>query len=665
MGPEPQGKKVTRRTFVAQLSTVGLGVTAVKANAYSSNRGSEGPTFGALSGSSAPAPLNQVAPGIYAYKDTCNVYAIVEGSRAILIDFGSGEILSKLRALGVQQVDWVLHTHFHRDQAQGDYLAKPHGIKIAVPATERKYFDQAETFWNEKSVFSLGDMRDTFFTLRQNVPVDYDLEPGSVFTWNGISLNVVSTPGHTEGSVSFLIERDGKLILFCGDLVASLGKIVTMHDLEWDYTGKRGIEAEILSLRWLRGLAPDLLLPSHGSPSRDAVAWEATLQAKLVQLYFPYNWEINCLQPSNSLSLPAPRPIQVSKHIWQTGVGYLIVADSGHAMFWDTDDRESIYLDQFQETLGFKSIDFMVPSHIHGDHTGGFNEVKRKWGAKLWAMDHLVDILEHPAAYNLPSLWPEPMKVDRVLHDGEKITWEGIPLQFFYLPGQTEYTEGLMIQIDGKKLMFDGDNVFKPLPGEPIIAHFNCRNYQRIGGGHLYSAKRLIEVRPDYICPNHTGWLRATPETLQAYLREAEEVQGIWKQIIDQPDPEIGVDNNWLSFYPYQVEADPGDTIGYELRVRNWIGSDSHLRAEIRVPSGWVVNPPSVEAEVPRKQEKMMSDLTIPTPGHTATKFEVSIPRSENRVNRRFVLTADIWRDGEHLGEVTEALINMRPMKNH
>jgi hypothetical protein len=41
------------------------------------------------------------------------------------------------------------------------------------------------------------------------------------------------------------------------------------------------------------------------------------------------------------------------------------------------------------------------------------------------------------------------------------------------------------------------------------------------------------------------------------------------------------------------------------------------------------------------------------------------IPHSETRLNRRFVLTADIWRDGQHLGEVTEALVNMRPMRAH
>src|SRR5437870_6086911 len=505
--------------------------------AHSAGLGRAAPLGPSASGTSSNAPvLRQVAAGIYMYKDTCNVYAIVNGPRAILVDFGSGGILSELPSVGVQKVDWILHTHFHRDQAQGDQLARARGIKIAVPATERKYFDHAETFWDDKTVLNLSDMRNEFFALRQNVPVDYELKPWSVFTWNGISFNVIPTPGHTEGSVSFLTERDGKKILFVGDLVASPGKIPTMYDLEWDYTGKRGLEAAITSLRRVRSAAPDLLLPSHGLPSEGPIAWEVALQVKLAALYDAYDWEFRVLEHPTSMQLPTPQPVQVSRHIWQTGVGYLIVADSGHAMFWDTDQRESVYLEQFQKSIGFKSIDFMVPSHYHGDHVGGMNEVKRKWGAKLWAMDHLVDILEHPAAYNLPSSWHEPIKVDRVLHDGEKITWEGIPLQLFYLPGQTEYTEGLLIEIDGKKLLFDGDNVFNTLPGRLFIAHFNCRNYQRIGGGHVYSAKKLLELRPDYICPNHTEWIRATAQSLQNYLKEAEQVQETWKEIIDQPD---------------------------------------------------------------------------------------------------------------------------------
>lgn len=606
--------------------------------------------------------LTKILPNVYRYKDTCNVYAIVNGDQAILIDFGSGGILDSLSSFGVHHVGWILHTHFHRDQAQGDQLAKARGIKIAVPAGERKYFENVETLWSDKKVFDLYDMRNEFFALPNNIAVDAALDgrfttassspSDSVFRWNGIEVKVIKTPGHTEGSVSFLYESSGKRLLFCGDLVASEAKIPTMHDLEWTYVGTQGIAAELDSLNNMRDIAPDMMLPSHGEPSEGMLRWTPQLAADLARIYHEYDW-INYTQ-----FRPSPGPVQLTRHIWQMrrafdwGVGYVIVSDTGHAFLWDVNEREVPFLEDMKKIAGFKSIDFIVPSHYHDDHVGGINAARKAYGAKLWAMEHLVDVLEHPMAYNLPCLWPEAMKVDRVLHDGETIVWEGLPLQFFYLPGQTEYTEGMLIDVDGKKMLFDGDNVGHPLPGMPLLGHFVCRNYQRIGGGHVYAAKKLLELRPDFVCPNHFEWSPATSELLRSYLTSSEEIQEIWRRIIDQPDPGIGVDNNWISFYPYQSEASPGDAIPYQLRLRNWIHRQSHVQATIRAPAAWTVSPASVEIDAPARSE-------------ASARFVVRVPRSEAGKNRRFVLTADIWRDGEHIGEVTETLVNMMPMKAH
>jgi hypothetical protein len=230
--------------------------------------------------------------------------------------------------------------------------------------------------------------------------------------------------------------------------------------------------------------------------------------------------------------------------------------------------------------------------------------------------------------------------------------WEGIPLQFFYLPGQTEFTEGLLVEDEGKKYLFDGDNVSKPLPGVPLLGHFVCRNYQRLDGGHVYAAKKLLDLKPDYVCPNHFEWSDATPQLLTSYLKSSEELDAEFRAVIDQPDPQIGVDNNWASFYPYQAEAVPGQTIEYELRIRNWIYRRSQVRAEIRTPEGWTAGPASVTLDIPPKSEAV-------------GRFVLHIPKSEASKNRRRVLTADVWRDGTHLGEITEALVNMSPMKAH
>ena len=44
-------------------------------------------------------------------------------------------------------VEWVLHTHHHRDQCWGTPRLREHGAKVAVPEYERHLFDQAELFW--------------------------------------------------------------------------------------------------------------------------------------------------------------------------------------------------------------------------------------------------------------------------------------------------------------------------------------------------------------------------------------------------------------------------------------------------------------------------------------------------------------------------------------
>ena len=602
-------------------------------------------------GSQVPAGLREVAQGVYLYKDTCNVYAIVRGKRAILIDFGSGAILKELQSLGVEQVSWVLQTHFHRDHTQGSALARARGIRLAVPEAERKYFEAVESLWDAKRVFKLYDLRNEFFALTKNIAVDRGLTPGKSFEEDGIRLDVLATPGHTEGSVSFLHDTGRERVLFCGDLAASEGKIPTLHDLEWPYVGARGIEAQMNSLKQVIRHAPDLLLPGHGAPARNAVEWIPGLLTRLATLYRINDWA--------RTAFPRPRtgPFQISKHVWQirppeiNGVAYILVSDSGRALLWDINEVETRYLEEMQKRAGFRGIDVVVPSHYHEDHVGGIGFVKKQYGARLWAMSHMVDVIENPAAYNLPCLWHEGFKVDRILTDRERVIWEGIPLEFHYLPGQTEYSQGMLVEVDGNRLMFTGDNVGRPLPGTPLLGHFVCRNFLKLDGGHILAARRLLELRPDFVCPNHFGWTRATPEVLESYRKSSEDFVAAVRDIVDQPDAQLGVDNNWASIYPYQAEAGPGDTIQYKLKIRNWLGGKSRLRAVFRAPEHWTVMPASVELDAAAR-------------GEAEASFQVQIPASETRAGRRRVLTADIWRDGEHLGEITECLVNLKPLRS-
>jgi glyoxylase-like metal-dependent hydrolase (beta-lactamase superfamily II) len=594
--------------------------------------------------------LLQVAPGVFRYRDTCNVYALVRNQKALLIDFGAGGILEHLDHVGARQVDWILHTHFHRDQCQGDRLARARGTRIAVPAAERKYFESAEQMWQQKKVLHLYDLRNEFFAPAEDLAVDRGLEPGSDFDWEGLKLRVVASPGHTEGSLSYLLDVDGKRLSFCGDLVGSPGKIQTIHDMEWPYVGTRGIAAEIASLNMMRQYAPDQLLPSHGEPTHNVQESIPKLISDLTTIYDEYNWY------TYTVRQPFTGVTRITPHVWHVrtqrgGTAYVIVSDSGRAFMWDCNYSDLDDIADIQKRTGFKQIDFIALSHYHDDHLGGVNEIKKRYGAKFWAMRHMVDVLEHPTAYNLPCLWHEPTGVDRILEDREAVTWEGIPLQFFYLPGQTEYTEGLLLQIDGKRILFDGDNIAYPVPGRPMLGHYVARNYQRLDGGHIYCAKKFLELAPDFIAPNHFEWIPATQKILQSYLTNAEQMKEAFGRLLDQPDPMFGLDNNWLSVYPYQMEAAPGDSVKFEVRYRNWLYAESTTSASFRVPAGWTIEPSTVQVHAAPKSQSVAS-------------VTLHIPRTVKQ-NHRYVITLDASRDGRRLGEITETLINISPMKAH
>jgi glyoxylase-like metal-dependent hydrolase (beta-lactamase superfamily II) len=60
--------------------------------------------------------LTRLSEHLYRFEDACNVYLLADGGAGLLIDAGSAAVLDHLDAAGVKRVEWVLHTHHHRDQ---------------------------------------------------------------------------------------------------------------------------------------------------------------------------------------------------------------------------------------------------------------------------------------------------------------------------------------------------------------------------------------------------------------------------------------------------------------------------------------------------------------------------------------------------------------------
>jgi glyoxylase-like metal-dependent hydrolase (beta-lactamase superfamily II) len=82
------------------------------------------------------------------------------------------------------------------------------------------------------------------------------------------SLEVVASPGHTPGHVSFLDTRDGTLI--AGDVFTSYGRVETTSKYYWRFplatSATWDKERNVESARELRALEPTTLLVGHGPP---------------------------------------------------------------------------------------------------------------------------------------------------------------------------------------------------------------------------------------------------------------------------------------------------------------------------------------------------------------------------------------------------------------
>lgn len=608
--------------------------------------------------------LERLSPNLFLLRDTCNVYVLKNGDRALLIDFGSGHVRKLLGAIGVTRVDGILHTHHHRDQCQGDRRAVAERIPIHVPAHEHHLFEDVENFWRNRRIFHLYYVRNDFFTLTQNVPVAGVLADYEKFRWGPYELLIAPTPGHTLGSVTLFGEVDGRKVAFSGDLIHSPGKLVNLYDLQYNYGSPDGVDFAIFSLVKLRELAPDLVCPSHGEPFSSPDQGLTELLSKLKGWYESYS-------PGSTLTAEA-KPFAVTPHLvcahQATSTFYALLSDSGKALFVDygaasgnffssflnatpVNDRIRFVehnLSELRARYGMKSVDVAMPSHMHDDHLNGFPYLARHHGTKVWCYENMVEILERPRGSNLGCILAEPLKVERSFRHGEKFKWEEFEFTVFHSPGHTEYQMAMFTEVDGARIAFTGDALFPAAGGAPYQLRHNIifRNWVE-SDSHVRSIRTILEHQPTMIAPGHGKPFIANKEDLEDLKKRLEGQQAYFSSVIADPDTDFGLNPSWVRLDPYQAEARRGEAATIEVRVRNYRARPMELEAALLAPAGWKIAPEMVK-------------LTVPANGEGREGFAVTVPPGWDVAARpRVAVSADVMADGRYLGEIAEGVVDV------
>lgn len=192
----------------------------------------------------------------------CNVY-LVESDNLSLIDTGTsgnlGAIEDYIKSLDreIDDLNRILLTHSHLDHiSSAPEIVDKTGAKTFAHELDSPYIRGEK---KRGILMRIGD----FFSRRPEFDVDVRVESGEEIG----GFQVIDTPGHTEGSVSFFFEEEGAL--FVGDAIRGGGRIP--FEEEGRFTLSPGIFSESEedmknSVEKIRKIETDLILPGHGKP---------------------------------------------------------------------------------------------------------------------------------------------------------------------------------------------------------------------------------------------------------------------------------------------------------------------------------------------------------------------------------------------------------------
>ena len=589
--------------------------------------------------------IEEAAPGVAVVRDTSNVYVLRNGREGVAVDFGAGAVLDRLDELGIDRITDVLVTHHHRDQVQGLARAAAHGARIWVPPLEEHLIARVDLHWQSRGIDRDYDLTDDRFSLREQVPVTGPVAEYRTVSVGGLDVYTLPTPGHTIGSVTYLVDVAGTRLAFTGDLVYGDGQLWSLAATQWTYSGTEGQTATVESAYVLGGHSPAALLPSHG-PVIDAPERSLeSVQQRLIELI-----ELRLGVPSGLRKRLAEPFDEISPHLlrnrWSFANSHVLLSESGAALLFDFGydsapwQRPLLWtIDALKEQYGVERVDAVVTTHYHDDHVAGVNLLRDTEGTQVWSPANVAPVLEEPDRYDVPCLWPEPIPVDRVLELRTPFTWREYELTAYPFPGHTLYAAAIAFDADGKRVVATGDQYAFEADGR-TLANYQYRNRFR-RGDFSTTAQLLAELQPEIVISGH--WFPHTldAEALASLQPVGERVCALHEQLL--PAESFGEEGFGARIEPYRSTVEPGGSVELEVTVHNPFPQSERAQVGLALPSGFTASPHS-------------EDVELSPHGDGAVRFVVRAP---SEPVRRARVAADLTVGDRRFGEQAEALIDV------
>lgn len=205
-----------------------------------------------------PAPQGKVPRFVYVYliygEKICLIDSGVASSKQIIFDYVKGTGRSP------GDIALLILTHSHPDHIGGAVaVSRASGCKVAAYSAERDWIEDVNLQAEKRPVPGFHSL------VGGSVKVDRILEDGDAMDLgDGLSLEVIHTPGHSRGSISLWLPE--KKALFSADAVPIPGNMPIYED----------ILQSVMSIKRLRAIKGiELLLSSWDDPRKGERAYQA------------------------------------------------------------------------------------------------------------------------------------------------------------------------------------------------------------------------------------------------------------------------------------------------------------------------------------------------------------------------------------------------------
>jgi glyoxylase-like metal-dependent hydrolase (beta-lactamase superfamily II) len=250
---------------------------------------------------------------------------------------------------------------------------------------------------------------------------------------------------------------------------------------------------------------------------------------------------------------------------------YALVSDEGHAFLIDfgydvtctamSTERVARRTLLWSLAALAETPEAVIVTHYHDDHVAGLNLLRDVLGVEVWAPENVAPIIEDPERYDVPCLWFEPIRVDRVIEFDKPVRWREHELTVYPLPGHTRYAAAISFEVDGTKVLVTGDQ--QTDEGARSILNYQYRN-RFVPEDFTASARLYRRLRPDLLLGGHWLPLAVTEDLLFRLETDAQRLTELHAELL--PAEGFGTQGFGARIEPYRSR--PGTT-EFTVSVRN------------------------------------------------------------------------------------------------